>query len=95
LTSAATLLVCNRLLTIAFLRSDRWSHVVNGGPVLLVHDGRAIEDHLKRVGMTNDDLDAALRGRGYADKRNVREAVFETDGTISVIGRDSAPTSGT
>ena len=65
--SAATLLVVNRLLTAAFLRSPRLSQLVNGGPILLVHDGHVIESHLQRVGLTGPDLDAALRSRGYAD----------------------------
>jgi len=85
LASAATLLVLNRLLTFVFLHSDRFRHLVGGGPVLLVHDGRPIEEHLHKVGMTRSDLDEALRARGYADTAAVREAVLETDGTVSVI----------
>jgi uncharacterized membrane protein YcaP (DUF421 family) len=85
LVSAATLLVLNRLLTLAFLRSKRLNHIVNGGPVLLVHHGEAVDEHLRRVGMTEDDLLAALRGRGYDGTTGVREAVLETDGTVTVM----------
>jgi uncharacterized membrane protein YcaP (DUF421 family) len=84
--SAATLLVLNRLLTLVFLRAPRLSHLVNGGPILLVHDGAVIEEHLRRVGITQPDLDAALRSRGFADSGGVREAVLETDGSITVVG---------
>jgi uncharacterized membrane protein YcaP (DUF421 family) len=85
LTSAATLLILNRAMTLAFLRSDRFSHLVNGGPILLVHNGHVIEEHLRRVGLTRDDLDEGLRSRGYSASADVREAVLETDGSISVI----------
>jgi uncharacterized membrane protein YcaP (DUF421 family) len=85
LTSAATLLILNRAMTSAFLRSDRFSHLVNGGPILLVHDGHIIEEHLRRVGVTRDDLDEQLRSRGYSTPKHIREAVLETDGTISVV----------
>ena len=61
LVSATTLLVTNRLLTLAFMRSPRLCELVNGGPVLLVHDGQVIESHCRRVGLTRPDLDAALR----------------------------------
>lgn len=88
LTSAATLLVLNRAMTATFLRSDRWNHLVNGGPVLLVHHGNVIEEHLRRVGLTDDDLAEGLRSRGYPDTSAVREAVLETDGSISVIDDD-------
>jgi uncharacterized membrane protein YcaP (DUF421 family) len=92
LVSASTLLVLNRLLTLAFLRSKRLSQLVNGGPILLVHEGRVLESHLARVGLTTPDLDAALRGRGYDGPAGVEEAVLETDGTISVVG-ETRPTS--
>ena len=85
LVSAGTLLVLNRLLTWAFLKSPRLSQLVNGGPILLVHDGRILDSHLRRAGLTRPDLDAALRGRGFADPVGVRAAVLETDGTISVV----------
>lgn len=85
LTSAATLLVLNRAMTTAFLRSTRWNHLVNGGPILLVHQGAVIEEHLRRVGLTEDDLEEGLRSRGYTDTSEIRDVVLETDGSISVI----------
>ena len=85
LVSASTLLVLNRLLTWVFLRSPRLSHLVNGGPILLVHGGRAIAEHLRRVGMTGDDLAAALRSRGFDGADGVASAVLETDGSLSVV----------
>jgi uncharacterized membrane protein YcaP (DUF421 family) len=85
LVSAGTLLALNRVLTWTFLRSPRLSHLVNGGPLLLVHDGQIIEDHVRRVGMTSDDVLAALRGRGFDGTTGVGSAVLETDGTVTVV----------
>jgi uncharacterized membrane protein YcaP (DUF421 family) len=84
LVSAATLLILNRLLTLVFLRSRRLDHLVNGGPILLVNRGRVVEEHLRRVGMTEADLEEALRGRGVDGPAGVT-AVMETDGTVSVV----------
>ena len=64
LVSAGTLIVLNKLLSLVFLASPRLSHLVNGGPVLLVHNGKVLDSHLRRGGLTRDDLGAALRGRG-------------------------------
>jgi len=85
LTSAATLLVLNRLLTLVFLRSDRLRHLVGGGPVLLVHNGAVVEEHLRRTGMSPADVTEAVRGRGYDDLAQVRFAVLETDGEVTVV----------
>jgi uncharacterized membrane protein YcaP (DUF421 family) len=91
LVSAATLLGLNRLLTLVFLQAPRLSQLVNGGPILLVHDGTVIEEHLRRVGLTHPDLDAALRSRGFTGPEKVRAAVLETDGSITVVGARGAP----
>jgi uncharacterized membrane protein YcaP (DUF421 family) len=88
LVSAGTLLVLNRLLNAVFLRSPHLSHLVNGGPILLIHDGQVIESHLRRVGLTSLDLEAALRSRGYDGPATINDAILETDGTISVVGEE-------
>ena len=89
LASAATLLVLNRILTVTFLHSERLRHLVGGGPVLLVHEGSPVDEHLRRVGMTHTDLQEALRARGYRSAGECQEAILETDGTVSVIPRTS------
>ena len=85
LVAAATLLATNRLLTLAMLRSRRFRHLVGGGPILLVHNGKVLDEHLLRSGVTRDDLAAALRARGQTSTEGVRFAVLETDGTITVV----------
>ena len=90
LIAAATLMVTNRLLALAMLRSKRFRHKVGGGPILLVHDGHPVDAHLRTAGLSLDDLHAALRGRGYDDITTVRFAVFEADGTITAIGHRPA-----
>jgi uncharacterized membrane protein YcaP (DUF421 family) len=85
LVSAGTLLVLNKLLTLVFLRSKRLRHLVGGGPMLLVHDGELVADHLRKAGMTPADVAEAIRGRGYDDVSEVRFAVLETDGEVTVV----------
>jgi uncharacterized membrane protein YcaP (DUF421 family) len=87
LVSAATLLALNKVLTWVLLRSERFAHLVAGGPVLLVHEGAPVTEHLRRVGMTPEDLAEALRDRGYEGLGEVRDAILETDGSVSVIPR--------
>jgi len=85
LVSAATLLILNRTLTVVLRRRPRLSHLVNGGPMLLVHNGEVVHEHLVRAGMTEADLVEALRSRGFESTDGVRAAVLETDGTVSVV----------
>ena len=85
LISASTLLVLNGIIDRLLIRSDRARHFVNGGPKVLVRDGRVIESQLRRAGFTDADLAAALRGRGFAGPTGVDYAVLEVDGSVTVI----------
>ncbi len=85
LVSAATLLGTNALLTGVLSRSRRLRHLVQGGPVLLVHNGHLVEEHLRKIGFTAADVMEALRERECAELKEVRFAVMETDGRINVV----------
>ena len=85
LVSAATLLLANRAIAAVLSRSRRWRRLVSGDPVLLVKEGQFIEEHLRRAGLTHDDVLEALREREECDVSHVKFAVIETNGAITVI----------
>lgn len=85
LVCAATLLATDRALSASLFRSRRWRHLVNGGPVLLIHDGKFIQEHLKRAGLTEEDVLEALRERELSEIKDIRFAVLEPDGEIHAI----------
>jgi uncharacterized membrane protein YcaP (DUF421 family) len=93
LTSAATLLLVNRLLSVVFLRSPKLRHLVGGGPILLVENGAVVPAHLRRAGMTAADVAEAVRGRGYEGLEEVRFAVLETNGEVTVVPTEQTPSS--
>jgi uncharacterized membrane protein YcaP (DUF421 family) len=70
------------------LRKDRLGLLFTGSPTLLIHDGRIIDGHLQREGVSEDELLMALREHGYASPGGVKLAVLEVDGTISVVSQD-------
>jgi uncharacterized membrane protein YcaP (DUF421 family) len=85
LVSAATLFLVNRLFARTCLRSRRFRHIVTGGPVVLVHYGRAVDENLKRVGMTMEDVLEAVRLRGYTGIEHIKFAILEEDGEVNVV----------
>jgi uncharacterized membrane protein YcaP (DUF421 family) len=87
--AAAVLLALNWILNQVLRRSKRVEAVLVGHPVLIVHDGLPLRAHMDREGITTDQLDAALREHGMNSLDDVHLAVLETDGTISVVPRDS------
>lgn len=90
LVAALTLLVLNRLVGELGRRSAWFQRGIVGTPTLLVHDGTLIEPHLRREGLTVDEVMQALREHGVDDLRSVKLAVLEVDGTISVISANAA-----
>jgi uncharacterized membrane protein YcaP (DUF421 family) len=59
-----------------------------GEPVVLVTDGKEQERCMKREGIDREELMAALREHGVASIQDVRLAVLEVDGEISVVPKE-------
>ena len=88
LVAVITLFVADNLLKFAARRSERLQKTLEGEPRLLVRDGRVLTKALREEGVEVDDVRAAARGVGIARLDDVRLAVLETDGSISIIPMD-------
>lgn len=85
LVSAATLFVANYLLS-KLVRSWDWlRQTVIGRPTPVVFNGKILERQVKAAGITEEDIKEEMRERGYENLSEVRLAVLEVDGEISVI----------
>jgi uncharacterized membrane protein YcaP (DUF421 family) len=85
--SAATLLLTNRALSLLMRRWDWLQGLFIGRPVLLVYNGHYLTSQLREAGLSEDDVLQGMRERGYDDLEQVRLAVLEIDGGISVVTR--------
>jgi len=83
--AAVVLLVVNGAVARLRLRWPRLRRMVEGSPTLLVLHGKVIVDHLRREGMDQETLEAALREHGVAELGDVEMAALEIDGSISVV----------
>ena len=88
--AAATILALNYGVVELAYRSKRARRLLESHPTLLIHNGRLLQDNLRRERVTFDDLLAALRRNGVTDPAHVRVAVLEENGGISVIPRERA-----
>jgi uncharacterized membrane protein YcaP (DUF421 family) len=92
LISATTLVVLNYLVGLATFRSKRLEAIVEGRPQVLIHDGKLFEDVMAGAQLTHHELQAALRQAGCTCVEEVRSAILENNGAISVVtGRTGAP----
>ncbi|HSJ90970.1 MAG TPA: YetF domain-containing protein [Ilumatobacter sp.] len=58
--------------------------LVDNQPVLLLAEGRLLDDNLRRARVTEADVTAKLRLAGVIDQRSVRFVVLETTGDFSI-----------
>ncbi len=89
LVAAGVLLTLNYGLGVARERVPFLRRAVEGYPTLLVSGGKFIERNLRREGIDKDLVMMAIREHGVADLKEVKLAVLETDGSISVVPVDS------
>jgi uncharacterized membrane protein YcaP (DUF421 family) len=64
-------------------------------PCLVVADGQVLKDGLRRCALTQDDLYGLLRRQGLGELSDIRYAILEPRGQLSVIRcgtTEAAPT---
>ena len=86
---AATLIAINWCVAFVTSRSGRAERVVEGVPVVLARDGQLFRSVLRRELVSEEDFDEALRQNGQMTLADVRIALLETNGSISVVPRGS------
>ncbi len=83
--TASVLLALDRALGILFVRRPWIQRTLFGDPTVLATGGRLDRKAMRREGIDEDDILAAMRDLGLNDLSKVRLAVLEADGTISII----------
>jgi uncharacterized membrane protein YcaP (DUF421 family) len=89
LVAAVTLLVWNRIFAVALARSSKLERTMVGNPTLILNDGKLIDDHMRREGVTRDQVLEALREHGVTRPDECKMCVLEVDGSISVVPKDA------
>ena len=91
LVAVLTLVAVDQTLNRLSRRSRRLRQALEGEPRLLIRDGHLLQRALREEQIDEDDVRTAVRAHGLARVEDVRLAVLETDGSISVIPRDDTP----
>ena len=80
------------LATLTAFVTFRWSrirNVIEGEPVILVEDGKLIERNMKHERLTLDEvMEQARLQQGVESLHDVRWAMLETSGSISIVKKE-------
>lgn len=86
-----TLVFLDILLSLAKQRVPRLERVLEGGPTVIVVDGRPREELMRRERIGVDDvLQAARRLQGLERLDQIKYAILESSGGITIIPRTDA-----
>lgn len=85
LAGAGTLLLLSTGLNRWTAKSMKVRRALEGEPILLVYNGKTLEDSMVQHAVSRADLNAGLRGQNMITIEDVRYAFLELDGTITVI----------
>ena len=81
----STLFVMVFLTSLLGARSRRFQQILDGSPRVLVHDGKLIPESLMAERVTTDEVMSEMRKAGCDHLSEVRWAILETDGKISIV----------
>ena len=80
-----TVLGTELVLSGLIMRSVALRRFFCGKPVILIDNGKIMEENLRRTRVTLDELTGHLREKDVLDIRSVQYAILETDGNLSVF----------
>lgn len=80
-----TLLALSMLMSQLSLRYLRFRELVCGTPTVLIRDGQLQQESMRKNRYTLDELLEELRGQGIASIEDVKYAVLENSGQLSVL----------
>ena len=81
----ATLFTLTFLTSLLMHRSQKAEKIIEGIPVVLVENGRLLEDPMNRERVSPGEIFAQMHQSGLYRLEQVRWAILETDGRIAII----------
>jgi len=84
----ATLIGINIVMSLLKQRSKWFDRLLDDIPLVIVADGKPLKDRMDKARVDEDDvLDAARENHGLERMEQIRHAILERDGQISIIPR--------
>lgn len=91
LISATTLVVVNYCVGLITFKSKKLEAVIEGRPQVLIHNGKLYEEVMNDAKLTRQELDSTLRQSGFFANQDVKLAILENNGSVTVQGYDKQP----
>lgn len=88
LIAAASLFIINYLFKLLLYNSPMFSQLIEGESSLLIYRGKVNKRNLQSQRITVQELEAVIREHGVESIEDVKLAILEKDGNISVLSQE-------
>ena len=75
------------IISMVNLKSRRCRELICGRPLMLIEKGRLVEENMRKLRVTINDLQELCRTQGYFDITDIDYALMETNGSLSILPR--------
>ena len=80
-----TLLAVTMILSVLTMKSVRFRALLCGRPSMVIQNGTLVQGEMAKTRLTVDELLEELRIKGYTDISQIKYAILETNGQLSVL----------
>ena len=84
------LVACEIIISLFMLKSGKFRQAVVGNPIIVIENGKVLENLMRRLRLSTEDLFEELRRAGAFALEDVAYAFVETNGQMSVLKKSSA-----
>jgi len=85
-----TLIIAEATISFLDLKNRKFRKFMSGAPIIVIKDGKVCQKELEKLRFNLDDLLEMLRMQGNTDINEIKYAVLETSGNLSVIPKTRA-----
>ena len=84
------LVICEIVVSLLMLKCGKFRQIVCGNPMIVIQNGKVLQDQMRRLRMSTEDLFEELRQAGAFALEDVAYAIVETNGELSGLEKASA-----
>ncbi|MGN1467987.1 MAG: DUF421 domain-containing protein [Ruminococcus sp.] len=79
------LVACEIFASLIMMKNSKFRKIICGSPVMVIEDGKILQDAMRKLRMTTEDLCIQLRQEDVFSLEDVEYCIVETNGKISVL----------
>ena len=71
--------------SVIMMKSGKFRKLICGSPIVVIRDGKMLQDQMRRLRITTEDLCEQLRQQNIFSLEDVQYCIVETNGKVSVL----------